>query len=84
MPLIDGARGVDHNPYGYRGYEGPDRDERNARIKPDEKQRLEWQTIKFQTFRLSNGVILHARSEVEAGAYRNKGATLVDTVYRDD
>lgn len=86
MPLIDGGpgRGVDHNPYGHRGYEGPDRDDHNARIRGDEKLRIEWSRIKAQVFRLSNGVILTAHSEIEAGAYRNKGATLVDTVYKDD
>lgn len=84
QPLIDGARGIDHNPYGYRGYAGPDKDEHNARIKGDEKQRIEWDQIKVQVFRLQNGVILQAHSEVEAGAYRNKGAVLVDTVYKDD
>jgi hypothetical protein len=75
---------VDHSSYGYKGYDGPDRGFNGEVIKPDEQLRQEWLNIKVQTFRLNNGVILHAKNEIEAGAYRSKGATLVDTVYRDD
>lgn len=84
LPLIDGGQGVNHTPYGYRGYDGPTRDDHGTKIKGDDLQRIEWNLIKVQVFRLQNGVILQAHTEIEAGAYRNKGAVLVDTVYRDD
>lgn len=53
-------------------------------MKKDEIRRMQWESIRTQTFRLPNGVILHARSEIEAGAYENNGAVIVDTIYKDD
>ena len=38
----------------------------------------EWADGYRQVFRLPNGAVLVARDEIEAGAYANKGAELVD------
>lgn len=68
-----------------RPYEGPQVDPTSGHpLRADAKRRIMWENIKFQVFRLSNGTILQARSEIEAGAYENKGAELVDTVYYDE
>lgn len=41
---------------------------------------VDWSHRK-EVYRLDNGAILIAKSEVEAGAYANKGAKHVDTIY---
>lgn len=80
-----------------RPYQGPQVDPVTGfPLREDAKRRIMWEglrddygnwivpAIKVQVFRLSNGTILQARSEIEAGAYLNKGAELVDTIYHDE
>lgn len=40
-----------------------------------------WERGKKEVYLLENGATLIARSEVEAGAYANKGGKLVDVIY---